>query len=161
KVKTEDLADHFMSPNVWERMTAHRLFLERKDHPDPKSLARLLPGHADRFWRLHVVCLLEALGAADEGTLRSIFLHENEPRILEHAVRLAEPFLARSERIREYVFDLAENGDAQLRFQVALSLGEWDDDRILGPLANIALRGADDRWTRLAVASSVPKRAGA
>src|SRR6266542_339007 len=62
-VKTGDLADHFLSPNVWERMTAHRLFLERKDHPDPKSLARLLPGHADRFWRLHVVCLLEALGA--------------------------------------------------------------------------------------------------
>jgi len=161
KVKTEDLDDHFMSPNAWERMTAHRLFLERADRPDPKSLAKILLGHADRNWRLHVVSLLEALGAADEKTLVPIFFDENEPRILEHAVRLAEPFLARSERIRKCVFDLAKRGDAPLRFQVALSLGEWDDDRILVPLAEIALRGADDRWTRLAVASSVPKRAGA
>src|SRR5262249_44246747 len=64
-------------------------------------------------------------------------------------------------RVRESVLDLAQSGDARLRFQVALSLGEWDSDRILGPLAEIALRGADDRWTRLAVASSVPHRAGA
>src|SRR5262249_52281216 len=76
-------------------------------------------------------------------------------------VRLAEPLLARSERVRDSVLDLANSGDAALRFQVALSLGEWDDDRVLGPLAEIALRGAGDRWTRLAVASSVPKRAGA
>ena len=39
--------------------------------------------------------------------------------------------------------------------------GCWDDDRIVAPLARIALRaGADDRWTRLAVASGVPGRAG-
>src|SRR5207248_432928 len=94
-----------------------------------------------------------------------IFFNENQPRILEHAVRLAEPWLARSERVRADVFRLAGSDDARLRFQVALSLGEWDDDRILGPLAEIALRGADDRWTRLAVVSlgaflkSLPKEA--
>src|SRR5262249_44371527 len=50
--------------------------------------------------------------------------------------------------------------DARLRFQVALSLGEWDDNRVVPPLARIALAGADDPWTRLAVASAVPRRAG-
>src|SRR5262249_55781192 len=55
---------------------------------------------------------------------------------------------------------LAHDPDAQLRFQVALSLGEWDDDRIVAPLADIAATGADDRWTRSAVASAVPRRSG-
>ena len=52
---------------------------------------------------------------------------------------------------------LADAADTRLRFQVALSLGEWDDDRILAPLAKIAQATAEDRWTRLAVA--VPCRA--
>src|SRR5207249_12228931 len=35
------------------------------------------------------------------------------------------------------------------------------DERILAPLARIALAGADDRWTRAAVASAVPRRGSA
>src|SRR5207249_2636243 len=45
--------------------------------------------------------------------------------------------------------------DPRVRFQVALSLGEWDDPRIIAPLAKIAMAGAEDKWTRLAVASSL------
>src|SRR5262249_36849281 len=56
---------------------------------------------------------------------------------------------------------LAADADSQVRFQVALSLGEWDDDRILPSLASIALAGAGDRWTRLAGARAGPKRGGA
>ena len=43
---------------------------------------------------------------------------------------------------------------------MALSLGELDDIAIFEPLARIALAGADDDWTRLAVASAVPRQAG-
>jgi putative membrane-bound dehydrogenase-like protein len=160
KLKTEDLDEHFKSTNAWERVTAHRLFLERPDRPDVKQLARVLTGHASTEWRLHVVSLLEALGAADDKTLTSIFLDEQEPGILEIAVRLAEPWLAKSEPVRERVLRLAGHADGRLRFQVALSLGDWDDDRVLDPLSRIALRDAEDKWTRLAVASSVGKRSG-
>lgn len=83
------------------------------------------------------------------------------PRLREAGVLLAESRLARSEALQGRVLALADDRDDRVRFQVALSLGAWDDDRILGPLARIALSGADDRWTRLAVASAVPERAGA
>ena len=56
---------------------------------------------------------------------------------------------------------LADDPDANVRFQVALALGGWNDDRIIAPLARIARAGAGDKWTRLAVASAVPERAGA
>src|SRR5205085_12020003 len=67
---------------------------------------------------------------------------------------------ARNSALQERIIALAAD-DAQLRFQVALSLGQWDDDRILPSLAHIAVAGVDDHWTRMAVESSVPHRAGA
>src|SRR4030095_12475404 len=45
--------------------------------------------------------------------------------------------------------------DSRVRCQVALALGELDSDRIVTPLAKIALGAPDDEWTRLAVASAL------
>jgi putative heme-binding domain-containing protein len=76
-------------------------------------------------------------------------------------VLLAEPWIGKDAEVRKGVLRLATDADPQVRFQVALTLGEWDSDQIVPGLAAVALLGADDRWTRLAVASAVPQRAGA
>jgi putative membrane-bound dehydrogenase-like protein len=157
---SEELAGLLRDRNAWTRMTAHRLLLERQDRGVVKTL-RGLTSSAEAFHRLHALWLLDGYGALDEGTLAAALAQERSEPVLEQLVRLAEPWLAKSERIREAVLRQAEHDNPRLRFQVALTLGEWDDDRILEPLARVALRGADDPWTRLAVASSVPKRAGA
>ena len=47
--------------------------------------------------------------------------------------------MSKSETVQRRMTQLASDPDAQLRFQVALSLGEWDDDRIVKPLASIAV----------------------
>src|SRR5262249_23599253 len=158
--KREIGSDDLDEANAWRRMTAHRLLLERKDRWEVRGL-RVLTTSASEYHRLHALWILEGLGGLDEDTLRWEFVQENDPRVQEHLVRLAEPWLGKSARLREYVIRLARSESARVRFQVALSLGEWDDDRTLKPLAAIALYGAEDRWTRLAVASAVPKRAGA
>ena len=89
-------------------------------------------------------------------------LSDDHPRVREHAVRLSEKWIASNPKLQRQLFALAAaDRDAQVRFQVALSLGEWDSDRILKPLAAIALADADDHWTRMAIASAVPNRAGA
>ena len=59
----------------------------------------------------------------------------------EHGVRLAESRLKRSDVLRESTLALAGDADSQVRFQVALTLGEWDDDRIVPALAKIGLAG--------------------
>jgi putative membrane-bound dehydrogenase-like protein len=166
-------SDDFAGPNAWRRMMAHRLLLERQNRsavqaPKVKdltgfidaSLKKGLMASTSALERLHSLWLLDGFDALDEETLSQAFLKENDPRVQEHLVRLAEPWLGKSARIRERVRKLAWSEAPRLRYQVALSLGEWDDDRILTPLAHIALAGADDKWTRLAVASAVPRRAG-
>src|SRR5262249_5601013 len=100
------------------------------------------------------------LGALDADTVLRL-LKDEHPRVREQAVLLSERWLAKSAPLQERVVELVGDADPQVRYQVALSLGEWDDDRILAPLAKVAVAGPEDRWTRLAVASSVPKRAGA
>ncbi len=160
KMEAGDLTHALGDPNAWRRITAHRLLLESQDRSDVKLL-KALTTSVSAFHRLHAYWLLDGLGALDGGTLDRALAQEGDPRVQEHLVRLAEPWLGKLPRLRERVSKLAWSEAPRVRYQVALSLGEWDDDRILEPLAHIALAGADDKWTRLAAASAVPKRAGA
>jgi putative membrane-bound dehydrogenase-like protein len=160
KLKTEELVNKLKEGTAWERMTAHRLLLERPDHPDVKRMAQTMNTRSNVVYRLHVVGLLEALGAADEQVLVSLFDAETDAEVLQIAVRIAEPLMATSEQVRERVVRGFANESGRLRFQRALSLGAWDNDGTLEPLAKIALKDADDKWTRLAVESSVARRSG-
>jgi putative heme-binding domain-containing protein len=154
------LASLLANTNAWWRVTAQRLLLERQD-PAAVELLRTLIRQSDQpVARAHAAWLLESFEKLDDDLLLML-LNDPHPRVREHAVRLCEPRIAASRAFQARLKTLAADPDARLRFQVALSLGEWDDDQIIEPLARIAVAGMDDRWTRFAVASSVPKRAGA
>ncbi|MBI1914012.1 MAG: HEAT repeat domain-containing protein [Planctomycetes bacterium] len=161
KASTAELVSLLSHRNAWWRVTAHRLLRERQDREAIIPLKKLAFASNKSLAQVHAAWLLKNFDAADESRLIWLLMAEKHPRVREHVVRLLEIEFAPDPVMLEHVLRLASDPDAQVRFQVALSLGQWDDDRILDPLANIALRGANDRWTRLAVASSVPKRAGA
>ena len=61
----------------------------------------------------------------------------------------------------ERTANLTGDGDPRVRFQAALSLGAWDDDRLVPALAEIARRDAGDKWARIAIGSSAGKRTAA
>ncbi|MGH7224193.1 MAG: HEAT repeat domain-containing protein, partial [Gemmataceae bacterium] len=110
--------------------------------------------------RVHATWLLEGLNALDADLVVRL-LRDESPRVREQALILCERWLPKTAAMQKEVLALAKDADARVRFQTALSLGEWDDDRIVPALATIAVADARDRWTRTAVASSVPQRAGA
>jgi putative membrane-bound dehydrogenase-like protein len=160
KASTEELVVLLAHPNAWWRTTAQRLLLERQDRGAGPALRRLCETSNEPLARLHAAWMLHGLGALDRDLVVRL-LRDPHPRVREHAVHLSEGWLAGSEAVQERVTALAGDPDGGVRFQVALSLGEWDDDRVLTPLARVALAEADDRWRRAAVASAVPRRAGA
>jgi putative membrane-bound dehydrogenase-like protein len=160
KESIEQLIARLGKGNPWERLTAFRLLLQNQKQVDPKALIRVLEEEKDPLRLVQTLSLLGAMKRLDEKELAKILRRRQDPRLLEEAVRLAEPLLARSAECRSGVVRATLSDDARLHFQVALSLGAWDNEQILDPLATIALTGAEDRWTRLAVASSVPNRAG-
>jgi putative membrane-bound dehydrogenase-like protein len=158
--RTAELVGLLAHPDVWWRTTAQRLLLERQDRSALEPLRKLADSSDQPLGRLHAAWLLESLGGLDADLVLRLLRHPH-PRLREHAVRFAEKWLSGNRALQDAVVALAGDADARVRFQVALSLGEWDDERILPPLGKVGLAGADDPWTRVAVASAVPRRAGA
>lgn len=160
KATTAELVELLESPDMWWRTTAQRLLLERQDKAAVEPLRKLCAKSGSPLARVHAAWLLHGCEELDAALVARL-LKDEHPRVREHAVLLSEKWLAKNAALQERLIALAGDPDARLRYQVALSLGEWDDDRILAPLAKVAVAGAYDPWTRLAVASAVPRRAGA
>ncbi len=151
KETSSDLVAHFEHPNAWWRLTAQRLLIERQD----KSVANLLRHQiletTSPFARLHALWTLEGLGLLSEVFIVR-GLKDADPGVREHALRLAEPLLADSESLRNAVRGLARDESPRVRFQLAFTAGFLNDDDLL---ASIAAKDAEDKWTRLALLSSV------
>jgi putative membrane-bound dehydrogenase-like protein len=163
---TEQLVGHLQNPNSWWRETAHRLLFERQDPAAVPPLRKLLADGKDgvvidpvtgrdvkALARLHALWSLDGLKALEEGDLLAA-LSDASPGIREHAVRLAEPRLARSPALRDRVRALAADPDLRVRFQVAFSLGAAGPTEAVTALARIARRDAGDAWLRIAVLCS-------
>jgi putative heme-binding domain-containing protein len=85
-----------------------------------------------------------------------IALKDSHPGVRAHAVRLSEPLLANEpgNRLRAAILAGAEDPDAHVRFQTALSLGALSGEAKFDALIKIARRDSADRWRELALLSS-------
>jgi len=160
---TIDLASLLLDARPWYRVTGQRLLLEReKEFRDlfMTGILGIIEENGQPGGRTHAAWLRHTFGLLPDEHIRGL-LHDGHPRVREHGVLLAEKRLAKKPDLRSEVVKLAADPDPRVRFQVALSLGEWNDPGVIDPLARIAVAGVEDHWTRLAVASAVPNRAGA
>ena len=72
--------------------------------------------------RMHALYALDGLKALDVATVLRR-LHDPEPRVREHALRLAEPFAGRAPEIRARLDEMTDDPDLRVRYQLAFSLG--------------------------------------
>src|SRR5262245_17554989 len=155
--KTADLVALLDHPDAWWRTTAQRLLIERQDR-DAWPALRALAASGSPLGRLHAAWTLEGHQQLEIDLVLRLLV-DPAPAVRENAVRLAERW-ASQPPVTEQLIRLAADPDSQVRFQTALTLGAVDGEEILAPLAKIAEAAIEDRWTRLAVASAVPNRAG-
>lgn len=155
RFSTSELVSLLDHPNVWHRETAHRLLFERKDPAAVEPLRKLGSTTLNPLTRLHVLWSLHGLGQLSAEPLLSA-LADSDPRVREHAIRLSEQFLTTPSgpKLSEAIERLADDPDAGVRFQAALTLGSLKSVRSVERLAAIARRDADDPWIVTAVLSS-------
>jgi putative heme-binding domain-containing protein len=96
---------------------------------------------------------LADLGGLDEPTALA-GLADSLPDVRACVVAAAGGMLGRSSRIADSILRLAGDADPQVRFQVALALGNWDDRKAGLALAQLARRDGQDPWMRAAMLSS-------
>ena len=136
-----ELAGMLDHPNGWHRETAQRLLLERQD----KSIVPLLrktPG-------IRALYLLDSMSALDPATVEAA-LRDPRPQVREHAIALAEPFPS----LEPQVVAFARDPNPRIRFQTALSLGNFKSPAARAAVVEIAAADYSDRWIRTAAISS-------
>jgi putative membrane-bound dehydrogenase-like protein len=160
KAAVEELVKHLDNPNSWWRLTAQRLLVERQDAAAVKPLRELAHSAASPPGRAHALWTLQGFKALDEALIERA-LQDPAAGVCEQALRLAEPRLASSDRLRVAVAALADDPSPRVRFQLAFTLGEADSPETTAALAKVARRDLGDPWTQTAVLSSTTRSAPA
>jgi len=158
KLAAADLVPLLDHPNGWHRDTASRLLYERQDPSAVAPLRKLAAEAGTPLGRMHSLYALDGLKALDPDTVLG-GLRDPDPRVREHAVRLAEPFES-APGVRARLEALIDDPELRVRYQVAFSLGAVSGEMPTRALARLARRDGADRWFRLAILSSSSGRAG-
>jgi putative membrane-bound dehydrogenase-like protein len=158
KATAKELVGHLDDANVWWRLTAQRLLVERQAGAAIKPLRKLARTAKTGPGRAHALWTLQGLRAITDADIEHA-LKDPVPGVREQALRLAEPRLNASTRLRSAVAALADDPSERVRFQLAFTLGESDAPEAVTALARVAGRDAGDPWIQTAVLSSTGKTA--
>ncbi len=157
KASTADLVALLADANLWWRLTAQRLLVERQDVGAIEPLERLARTSPFAAGRAHALWTLHGLKALRDELVDAA-LKDRDAGVREQALRLADDRLA-SAPLRAAVAALADDPSPRVRFQLAFTLGESDTPEAVAALAKVARRDAGDPWTQTAVLSSAGRSA--
>lgn len=164
KLSTSRLAMQLDSSNGTIRDLVHRELYQRGDKSAAPPLLDLALKVSSPAVRLQALCVLDGLHTLTPDMLTSA-LADRDPHVRSHALRLCEPILSSlsssSAAIYSSVLSLASDPDPGVRFQLALTLGEWNDPRAGEALGKLALSDHTNRWMRTAIISSAVHQPGA
>jgi putative membrane-bound dehydrogenase-like protein len=141
--------------NAWRRDRGQQLLLHETDAAGQDRAVPLLRGLAVSCprpeTRVQALCTLAALGRLDDALLIGA-IGDPHPRVRERAVFLAEE--CESPAVVAAAVALANDPDAKVCLQLAVSCGAWPTPEAADALVGVAVRFADDPLFRTAVMSS-------
>ena len=142
----------------WKRQTAQRLLLTSDDPKVRAALEKTAESVAPSSGGPLIAWLLVAKGKVPKDLIKRM-VTSGDDEVQIPAIQLMEATRTPDSPPPSELIDMAVLGvNLPVRFHAAIALGAWDDDLILKPLAHIAFRDAEDKWVRLAIASSSGKR---
>ena len=145
------------SPEEWERATAHRILLERRDLTIGLLLKRVALQSSLPESRTRALWLLHSLNAMDASTLRTA-LSDADSRVREQAVLLSGNLCKTDPGLLQAVVRAAADEASRVRFNSTLILGSLEGSEVIAALAQVAARDGADRWMRAMVLSGIGKR---
>ncbi|MEC3878319.1 PVC-type heme-binding CxxCH protein [Parapedobacter sp. 10938] len=147
---TSELVDILTHHDQWWRTSAQKLIVERQDVSVIDQVTGLFETHDDPRTRLHALYTLEGLDALSPDLVAAALL-DDHGQIRRHGVILAERYPS----LLPSVIALADDDEAYVAFQVALSLGQFGQTpEIVGALAKLGAKYGHDAWFRKAILSS-------
>jgi len=158
KATTPELVKLLEHANGWHRDTASRLLYQRQDMSAILPLQRLAWFSNSALARMHALYALDGLGALQVKHVLPA-LNDEEPRVREHALRLAERFQGDVD-IRARLHQMTADTDQHVRYQLAFSLGAVEGDKVSDSLYRLTASDGQEALIRLAVLTSAASRRG-
>ncbi len=160
KLGNAALAATLDSPNGWQRDTVQRLLYERGAKEVAPAVRKLVLTAPNPKVRAQALATLGTLNATDVSTIRSA-LRDAHPQVRVQALRQSETLAGSDSSLLASLLACADDPEFVVRRQLALTLGEWKnergdrDERALAALQKLADREGDVAQMRLAVLSSL------
>ena len=156
KATTATLVALLEHSSGWRRDTASRLLYQRQDRSAVIPLRQLAKRSNSPLGRTHALyAARRGCGSVGGLTMCLAALSDREPRVREHALRLAEHFCKDDQRIQARTQAMVADSDALVRYQLAFSLGAQSGTTPAPALAALAVSDGDNPWIRVAILSSV------
>ena len=164
------LVQCFYEANTWTRKTAQQLLIARhmqearKERVDPAihaarvaDLQQVARDAGQPLAQLHALWTLEGIGGLHEGFLVERLRSETHAKLTANLIRLSERY-AGSAAVREAWQWLLDDDAAEVRWQLAHSLGEVHHPAALGQLVQLLARHPQDAILRTGVLSGLHGR---
>jgi putative heme-binding domain-containing protein len=154
KLDTSGLVAALDSPSGWQRDLAGQMLSWKQDRGAAPALEKLAMNSSRALARLHALCVLDGLHELSYDSVRRA-LADRHPGVRRHAVRLAEARLKHAPEQGADLLPLMKDSDAQVRLQLAFTLGAWRDVRAGAALASLLRTCSNDAYLSAAALSSV------
>jgi len=153
KLDAASLVAALDTPNGTTRDLVQQLLLHGHDNAAVEPLVKLAATSQRPAVRVQALAVLDGIQALPQDALLKA-LGDADAHVRRHAVRLCEDRVASAPELLEACLKLAADPDFTVRYQLALSLGEWSDPKVAATLADLACTSVNDAWFRAAVVSS-------
>jgi len=163
RLSAKELAHSLESSNGWERDLASRMLIWQGGQTPEADLARIAAQWENPKSRIQALSTLAALGLlTPQIVIHS--LSDKHQSVREFALQLSEPFLknppseAFLRDFEQFLAGAVMDPSPRLRFQLAFTVGEWNDPRAGEVLVRLANDGSSGREMRTAALSSASSR---
>ncbi|MDF9795236.1 putative membrane-bound dehydrogenase-like protein [Catalinimonas alkaloidigena] len=147
------LVEKLAHPNLWWRRHAQRLLIDRQASEQVNLLQQMLTEHESAVGRLHALWTLEGLNTLDEKYLLSA-LQDQEAGLRENAIKISESYMNQSPAIKEALYQLVDDENAKVRFQLICSLGSMREHKAQQLIWQMLKQDIHDEWVQYAALSS-------
>lgn len=155
------------SKNGWERDTAQQL-LSTRETIAPAAIEELrgVTNNCHEDWadvvmplsRRHAIAILNSWGQLQASDL-AISLRSDHPHAVAATLQCLSPDWLKNGDMRATLSALVEHESLEVRYDLALKLGDFNSPDVPKWLGELILSDPNDPWLRAAILSSAPKHA--
>lgn len=155
KLTPKELVARLDSSNGWQRDLVQQLLIDAADPATIPLLRTQSLQSKNPLCRLHSLCTLDGMKGGLTEELLQAAMKESHPGIRRHAIRLVESLGLPGAATIEQLSTLVDDPDAQVRLQLAYTLGDVKNPMVGQLLGRLARQSQGDTYQIAAVMSSL------